>query len=59
MIIHRLMPFNAQLFNSFPVPIYVPKNEVPKEFRVNAYGYLAESRIYADEMMFYSFPYFH
>lgn len=51
------MPFNADLFNSFPVPFYVPRNEIPKEFRENAYGELAMSVIYADELRLYSMPF--
>ncbi|MBQ6933870.1 MAG: hypothetical protein IJN37_05725 [Clostridia bacterium] len=56
-MIHRVMPFNADLFNSFPVPFYVPRNEIPKEFRANAYGELAMSIISADDLRLYSMPF--
>ena len=56
-MIHRVMPFYANVFNSFPIPFYVPRNEIPKEFRENAYGELAMSVIYADELRLSSMPF--
>ena len=56
-MIHTSKPFDSLTLSAIPYPIYVPKEGIPKEFLVNAFGELALSKVYAREIMTYTQPF--